>query len=133
MSNPKYWWYYGVVRVIRSYPVLRELKDARQAQSVTATWTGMPGAHMDANRKTESVALRQLSPREEDDIRAVELAIETISQAVDGGEVMAVVRLYHWRRYDFATIAYKQHISERTARRMNGRFVHEVAKNMGYL
>lgn len=133
MSNPKNWWYFVVIKVIRNYPLLREIKNNRQAQSTTVSYQGMPGAHSETNRKTEASALRQLSPREESDLHAVELAIEQILQMTDGQEVMAVVRLHHWQRLDFDTVGYMLHMSSHTARRRNGRFVKEVAKNLGYL
>lgn len=127
MSRPRYWWYGNVLRVIRNYPALRAAKDAAQSASTTANYSGLPGAS--GGRKTENSALRQLSPREEDDLTAVENAMERVS-----GEVLEVVRLYHWKGVrNFETVGYLLHMSARTARRRNGRFVFEVARNMGYL
>ncbi len=128
MSRPRYWWYGNVLRVIRNYPALRAAKDAVQSVSTTANYSGAPGGS-GGSRRTENSALRQLSPREEDDLDAVERAMERVSD-----EVLEVVRLYHWKGVrNFETVGYRLHISPRTARRRNGRFVWEVAKNMGYL
>ena len=127
MSRPKYWWYGNVVRTIRNYPALREAKDALQAVSATANYSGMPGGS--GGRTTEESALRQLSPREESDLDAVEQALERVSD-----EVRAVVRLDHWKGVrNFETVGDLLHMSARTVRRRNSRFVFEVAKNMGYL
>ena len=127
MSRPKYWWYGNVVRTIRNYPALREAKDALQTVSVTANYSGMPGGS--GGRKTEDSALRQLSPREESDLDAVEQALERVSD-----EVRAVVRLYHWKGVrNFETVGDLLHMSRNTAKRRNSRFVFEVARNMGYL
>ena len=127
MSRPKYWWYGNVVRTIRNYPALRQAKDALQAVSVTANYSGMPGGS--GGRKTEDSALRQLSPREESDLDAVEQALERVSD-----EVRDVVRLYHWKGVrNFETVGDLLHMSRNTAKRRNSRFVFEVARNMGYL
>lgn len=129
MSRPKYWWYGNVLRVIRNYPALRAAKDAAQSVSTTANYnySGLPGAS--AGRKTENSALRQLSPREEEDLAAVENAMERVS-----GEVLEVVRLYHWKGVrNFETVGDLLHMSRNTAKRRNSRFVWEVARNMGYL
>ena len=127
MSRPKYWWYGNVVRTIRNYPALRQAKDALQTVSVTANYSGMPGGS--GGRKTEDSALRQLSPREESDLDAVEQALERVSD-----EVRDVVRLYHWKGVrNFETVGDLLHMSRNTAKRRNSRFVFEVARNMGYL
>ncbi len=127
MSRPKYWWYGNVVRTIRNYPALRQAKDALQAVSATANYSGMPGGS--GGRKTEDSALRQLSPREESDLDAVEQALERVSD-----EVRDVVRLYHWKGVrNFETVGDLLHMSRNTAKRRNSRFVFEVARNMGYL
>lgn len=127
MSRPKYWWYGNVVRTIRNYPALRQAKDALQTVSATANYSGMPGGS--GGRTTEESALRQLSPREESDLDAVERALERVSD-----EVRAVVRLYHWKGVrNFETVGDLLHMSRNTAKRRNSRFVFEVARNMGYL
>lgn len=127
MSRPKYWWYGNVVRTIRNYPALRQAKDALQAVSATANYSGMPGGS--GGRTTEESALRQLSPREESDLDAVEQALERVSD-----EVRDVVRLYHWKGVrNFETVGDLLHMSRNTAKRRNSRFVFEVARNMGYL
>ena len=127
MSRPKYWWYGNVVRTIRNYPALRQAKDALQTVSATANYSGMPGGS--GGRATEESALRQLSPREESDLDAVERALERVSD-----EVRDVVRLYHWKGVrNFETVGDLLHMSRNTAKRRNSRFVFEVARNMGYL
>ena len=127
MSRPKYWWYGNVVRTIRNYPALRQAKDALQTVSATANYSGMPGGS--GGRTTEESALRQLSPREESDLDAVERDLERVSD-----EVRDVVRLYHWKGVrNFETVGDLLHMSRNTAKRRNSRFVFEVARNMGYL
>ena len=116
-----------MVRTIRNYPALRQAKDALQTVSATANYSGMPGGS--GGRTTEESALRQLSPREESDLDAVERALERVSD-----EVRDVVRLYHWKGVrNFETVGDLLHMSRNTAKRRNSRFVFEVARNMGYL
>lgn len=133
MSRPRYWWRAVVEKVIRNYPDLRARKNAKQGQAVTPSYSGMPRGG-GAGRNTESAALRGLSPREEADLRAVEKAIEEVGRQELGGEVLRVVELYHWRGVrNFETIGDMAHMSERTARRRNERFINAVARNLHYL
>lgn len=132
MSRPKFWWYRNVEQVVKNYPMLRQRKKEKQAQSVVADYSGMPRAG-GANRKTESVALRQLSPREESDLAAVEDAIELLGRDELGREILLVVEYYHWRGIrNFDEVAYLLHMSRRTCERRNSRFIYEVARNLGY-
>lgn len=133
MSKPKNWWHGNVIRVIRAYPALKQAKQALQAVSVTAGYSGMPGSH-EPGRTTEASAIRQLAPREEDDLRAVERAIETIGQDQYAQEVMKVVDLYFWSRGgSLEDIGSKLCMSRETVKRRKNRFYRAVAKNMGYL
>lgn len=132
MSRPRYWWRAVVEKVIRNYPDLRARKNAKQGQSVTASYSGMPRGG-GAGRNTESAALRCLSPREEADLRAVEKAIEEVGRQELGGEVLRVVELYQWKGVrNFETIGEMLHMGRNTAKRRNERFLYAVAKNMGY-
>ena len=62
MSRPKNWWHGNVIRAIRAYPTLKQAKQALQAVSVTAGYSGMPGSH-EPGRTTEASAIRQLATR----------------------------------------------------------------------
>lgn len=133
MSRPGYWWYYNVARAIKSYPNLARAKGEVQATSMTANYSGMP-KNQNPGRTTENSAIRQLAPREEEDLYAVKLAIEDMRFLEDGEEVLMVVELYHWKGvHNFDTIGDMLHMGSSTAKRRNAKFVYEVAKNMGYL
>lgn len=94
---------------------------------------GMPGAGWLA-RKTESAALKELSPREQQELEAVERAIEDIGRQKDGAQVLKVVELYHWVGiYNLDTVAEFAHTTTITAKRRNARFVYAVARNLGYM
>lgn len=132
VSRPRYWWYRNVCAAIGQFPVLRDRIDDRGRQSVTASVSGMPHGS-GVGRPAEAAALRAVCAREYDDYIAVQRAIETVKGWPDGDLVLEVVRLWHWMRVkNFDYIADKLHVSERTARRYNSRFVYLVARNMGY-
>ena len=132
MSRPRYWWYRNVCAAIGQYPALHERVSDLGRQSVTASVSGMPHGS-GAGRPVEGAALRVVSAREYEDYRAVHKAIETAKGWADGETVLEVVRLWHWMRVkNFDYISDKLHMSERTARRYNSRFVYECARNMGY-
>ena len=134
MSRPHYynWWRGNVTTIIRRYPMLRARKEAKQAQSLTANYSGMPKGG-GAGRNTEAVALRGLSAEEERCLRAVEKAIEDVGRQQTGGEVLRVVEMYHWRGVrNFETVGDLLHMSRNTAKRRNDKFVAAVARNLGY-
>ncbi len=132
MSRPRYWWYRNVCSAIGQYPALCERVGELGRQSVTASFSGMPHGS-GVGRPVEGAALRAVSAREYDDYRAVQRAIEAANGWPDGDAVLEVVRLWHWMRVkNFDFIADSLHMSERTARRYNSRFVYECARNMGY-
>lgn len=133
MSRPRHWWHGNVCRVIAAYPHIRLRVQDMERQKLTASFSGMPHGGGSA-RSVEDIALRTVSSREYSDYIAVGLAIDEALTWADGKDVLDVVRLYDWERsaMTFELIAYKLHISERTARRMHGRFVYCVAKKLGY-
>lgn len=132
MSRPRYWWYRNVCAVIAAYPGLCARIDALDGQSVVASSGGMPhGAG--AGRPAEDAALRAVCAREYDDCAAVRRAVDAAREWADGEMVLEIVRLWHWTRVkNFDYIADRLHMSERTVRRYNARFVYEVARNLGY-
>lgn len=133
MSNPRYDWYSNVVRAVRYYPHLREIKADAQAESVIANYTGMPGGGS-AARTTELAAMRTLSRREEEELEAIELAIAQIRRRTDGGRILQIVDMVDWKRtHTVSGAAMVIHVGERTANSMRARFIFAVAKNLGYL
>lgn len=132
MSRPKHWWYYNAVRAIRAYPELCSRKEDARRQSITAG--AEPGRRgSGAGRPTEKAAMRGLAPREEADMEAVRRALEDLESDPREDDIVRVVRLYHWKGVrNFETVGDLAHLSPRTARRYNSRFVAAVARHMGY-
>jgi len=133
MSNPRYDWYSNVVRAVRYYPHLREIRADAQAESVTANYSGMPAGGSTA-RTTELAALRTLSRREEEEFEAIEQAVAQIRHRSDGGRILQIVDMVDWKRtHTIEGAAMKVHVSECTARRLRSQFIFAAAKNLGYL
>lgn len=133
MSKYRYWWRPNVERDIRSYPKLKEKKAELQKVTITPAYEATIKGSL-PSRTTENTALRQLPPREDQIVRAVELAIEAISRQKDGREVLEIVRLVDWKRsHTIEGASYELHMSVHTAIRRRTRFLLMVAKYEGYL
>jgi hypothetical protein len=133
MSNPRYDWYSNVVRTVRYYPHLREIKADAQAESVIANYTGMPGGGS-ASRTTEIAAMRTMSRREEEELEAIELTVAQIRRRSDGGRIIQIVDLVDWKRtHTIEGAAQRVHVSERMASSLRAQFIFATAKNLGYL
>jgi phage transcriptional activator, RinA family len=132
MSKPTYKWYGNVIRAIGYYPNLLAEKKDKQGASITASYSGMPRSGQ-PSRTSENCAMRQLSPREEEELEAVRLAIEDIGRQRDGRDILRIVEMVDWARtHTLQGAADRLHISERTARALRSRFIYAVAKNMRY-
>lgn len=126
-----HWWHANVIRVIKTYPYLRLLKDTEQAQSTTASYSDEPRGGSGNARKTENAALRGLSPAEEEAIEAVERALEKVSLWRDGERSLELIKAYYFRQDGkLLECAERLYISERQARRKNAAFLLYVAENL---
>lgn len=131
MSNPRYWWWENVKRAIRVYPSLCTKKADRQAMPITRQGGGAGGG-ASASRKTETYAMRQLTPEEERVVDAVGRAWQYIGAMPDGSKRQDLLRAYYWRGKRLADAAVQIPIDESTAKRWNGVFVRLVACGLGY-
>lgn len=124
----KFRWYGLVVKIIRNYPEMKLAKEAMRSVSHSDD-----GIHTQASRTTENIALRMLSEREEQDLDAVEQAIEDIGRSRDGGEILRIVDAVDWQGYKLNLIADKMYMHRNTAARLRRKFIYAVARNLGYL
>lgn len=132
MSKPRHWWYFNVCRIIGAYPQIRQRISELESQSITASANGIPSGSV-AGRPVENVALRAVSSREYDDYIAIARTIDDVKQWSDGEEVMQIVKFWHWDRLkNFRQIAFRLHMSEKTARNKNRRFVYLAAQYLNY-
>ena len=132
MSKPKHSWHFIVLRVLRNYPELYKRREQLRSQSITASYSGVPGGG-GVSRKTESTALRQLSPREESDLDAVLATIRTAGKWRDGETALRMIELVDWQQtHTIRGAEIALFLGEDTGKNLRSRFINELAKNMGY-
>jgi hypothetical protein len=132
MSKPAHSWHFIVLRVLRNYPELYSRREQLRQQSVTAGYSGMSGGGGNS-RKTETAALRQLSPREESDLEAVLKTIRTAERWIEGKTTLRIIEMVDWRRTHTIQGAEEAlYLGEDTGKDLRSRFINELAKNMGY-
>lgn len=133
MSKTRYRWWGYVKNIIRAYPALDREEAAIKEQPITANVSGMPRGGS-AERKTESVALRQLPRSQQAELDAVRAAILTIKKTPYGVEIMRLIDMVFWRQsHTLSGAAYELNISYDTAKRYHKMFIMAVARNRGLL
>lgn len=131
VSKPRYDWWPYVKGMIRRYPALKEEYDSLHSQSVTASYSGMPGGG-GAERPVESVSVRELPHNSQREYEAVRRAIELTERYRNGRERLSVVKMVLWdRQYTLDGAALRIPCGIRTAQRWHGEFIRLVAKNYG--
>lgn len=133
MSRPKYRWWGFARKMVRDYPDLKMKLDELHTQSMSPDISGMPRGGS-AGRTTESIALRQLPPDDQQDYDAVRRAIEITRQLADGDARIALIRYAYWgkKMHKLEDAALQVHVSERTAQRWHADFIRLVGKCYGY-
>lgn len=132
MSKYRHWWRPNVERALHVYPYLKAAKQDVQAQSVTASYSGMPRGG-GPSRSTENAAMRMLSPQEEKLVDAVDRAIAEISHHRDGAEVLRIVKMVDFdRRYTVEGAAMELHMHRNSASNRRTRFIDLVGKYMDF-
>lgn len=132
MSKYRHWWRPNVERALHVYPYLKAAKQDVQAQSVTASYSGMPRGG-GPSRSTENAAMRMLSPQEEKLVDAVDRAIAEISHHRDGAEVLRIVKMVDFdRRYTVEGAAMALYMHRVTASEKRTRFIDLVGKYMDF-
>lgn len=132
MSKYRHWWRPNVERALHVYPYLKAAKQDVQAQSVTASYFGMPRGG-GPSRSTENAAMRMLSPQEEKLVDAVDRAIAEISHHRDGAEVLRIVKMVDFdRRYTVEGAAMALYMHRVTASEKRTRFIDLVGKYMDF-
>lgn len=132
MSKYCNWWRPAVVCAIRQYPELKNRKMDKQQANMVANYSAMPRSGAPA-RTTENLAVRQLAPREEEILHAVEKAMQDFSRQRDGKEVLQIVRWVDFEaRYTVSGAAMALYMHRKTAERKRSRFIDAVAKNLQF-
>lgn len=133
MSRPRKRWWGFARRMIRDYKSLeRQMKDLH-AQSITANISGMPRGG-GAGRIVESAALRQLPAEDQKVHDAVSQAVSLTRSLPDGSDRYRLIELMYWEKKSLPikAAAMQIHVSEVTAKRWHGDFVHLVGRCYGF-
>lgn len=96
MGKNKDNWREETRRIIRAYPGhVREEHRLRECR-ITPSLTGMPGGGSFGS-KTETAALKELSPQKQRELDAVKRAIATTGRYRNAKERLKVIELVYWR------------------------------------
>ena len=93
MSNSREPWWGFCRNIVRMYPVYLERYRALHEVSMTANYTGVPGAP-GPSKSTEEVATRELNQTEQRSLDAVEAAIRATKRRKDGREMVMDTRQF---------------------------------------
>lgn len=132
MSRPRYRWWGYVKAVIRAYPALSARLRDLQTPGVSqhpGEGNAAPGR---AGRPTEALALRTLPRQEQRELEAVQEALFETAALPDGGARVKLIQMVFWRRsHTLEGAAQALHWSYGHAKRIQERFICQVAKNLG--
>lgn len=104
------------------------------SMSVTAGYSGELNLQKGINRATEKAAIKELAPREQQEMEAVCKALERIHGTMDGMQKIKLIDLFYFKRsHTLYGAAMKTACSERTAKRWNTEFLTYVGIELGYL
>lgn len=134
MSKPRERWWSYVKRVIRGYPedkkALAELRKASTTQNYNANGGGAGGP----GRATESVAMRELPPKRQSEMNAVERALAKTKRRRNGDVRCKLIELvFFTENYTLQGAALKCYVSYETARLWHKEFIYTVAAEMGLM
>lgn len=132
MSRPRYAWWGYVKAVVRNYPKHHEQLCADKAQSVTASYTGMPHGG-GTSRAVECLAIRTLPVDDQNEYDAVlRAARDTLRDLQDPQRHMDLINMVFWRQtHTLQGAALALHIDYETAKRWQRDFLLRVAQNLG--
>ncbi len=132
MSTKYDWWGY-VKGMIRRYPDLKREYTALHQQAVTQSYTAIPGDG-GANRSTEVVALRELSPVKQQEYEAVRKALESTAKLKNGAARLKLIELVFFKKtHTLNGAAMEIHYSYNSAKEFHADFIKAVAVFYGLL
>ena len=132
MSKPRELWWSYVKNVIRRYPYYQAELKRIKSMPVTTRFDANAVGNKRVYRKTESIALRELPPKDQRHYDAVDKAIRKTKHMRDGNLRCRLIELtYFTGKYNMQGAAMAIHVSYMTARRWHVDFVRLVAENLG--
>lgn len=133
MSRPRYGWWGYVKDMIRRYPSLKEEYADLHTQTVTPSYSGLPGGG-NASRATEQIAVRELPSNKQREYEAVKRAIAATERMTASRDRLKIIKLVFWdRSHTLDGAARMIPCSYRTARRYHSEFIMAAASCYGLL
>lgn len=133
MGRPRYGWWGYVKDMIRRCPSLKEEYADLHTQTVTPSYTGLPGGG-GASRATELISCRELPSNKQREYEAVRRAIITTEQMAAGRDRLKIVELVFWKRtFTLRGAARMIPCGYDTAQRYHADFIKAVAAHYGFL
>lgn len=99
MGKKEDWWLY-VKNIIRQYPELKKELEELKTQKVTVSYGGVGGRSGKIGRPTEVTALKELPPKSQKKLDAIEKAIRTTKERHpnDYNLRLMIVDLVYWKK-----------------------------------
>lgn len=97
MGKSKDNWREETRKIIRAYPALLREENGLRDCRITPSYTGMPGGG-NGSSKTETAALKELSPKKQRELDAVKRAIATTGRYRNAEDRLKVIELVYWRK-----------------------------------
>lgn len=131
MSKPRELWWGYVKNVIRAYPdYMRELTELRRSR-VTPNYNASGGGG-GPSRSTEAVATRELSPKKQQRLEAVERAIDRTKRRSNGALRLRIIeKVFFSGTHTLQGAAMSCHVSYDTAKLWHRDFINTVAEELG--
>ena len=119
--------------MIRRYPALKLEHDELMTQSITPTYSGMPGGSK-AARLTENTAIQVMQKNSMREYYAVREAVEQTRALSDGEERIKLIELVFWKStHSLVGASMECNVCERTGREWHRQFIRLVASKYGVL
>lgn len=130
MSKPRYRWWGYVKAVIRAYPALDKVMREPIYTPTTARYSAQPPQSGDG-RSLECAVIKKLDRRDIEEYEAVSAAIHATERLPNGAARLKIIDLVYWQgTHTLAGAGLQVGYSYRQARRMQERFVYQVAENL---
>lgn len=131
MSKPRELWWGYVKNVIRAYPGYRKELNELRSNRITPNYNATGGGS-GPSRSTEGNALRELPPRQQQRLEAVERAIGRTRRRSSGNLRLRIIELVFFSgTHTLAGAAMDCHISYDTAKLWHRDFINTVAEELG--
>lgn len=132
MSKPREDWWVSAKNAIRAYPMRRRRLDELRRTATTPRY-GLSGGSSGPGDPVHSAVARTLPPKQQEELEAVEAALEQTGRLPNGTQRLKLIKLYYFRQtHKLIGAGEAVGYEEAQAKRINGDFVRLVGQNLGY-